>query len=76
MPGETTVTLPLEVFRAAEPILDASGQAALRIAALPPAEFDVTLPLGGDGKRRLCSAVPPEAVLTATGTEESDPSLF
>ena len=54
--GQTTVTLPVQVSRAAETVVDTTGQAASRVAALPPTTFDVTVLLGADGKWRLCSA--------------------
>jgi hypothetical protein len=76
VPGETTVTLPLQASRAAEPIVDAGGHPASEVAALPPADFDVTLLLGGDGKWRLCSAVPSDPATATGGMSDSDPSLF
>jgi hypothetical protein len=69
--GQTTVTLSLQASRAAESIVDASGQPASAVAALAPAGFDVTLLLGGDGRWRLCSAVPNES-----GVAGGTPSLF
>jgi hypothetical protein len=75
-PGESTVSLQLQASRAAETVVDAGGRPASNVAALPPAIFDVTVLLGGDGKWRLCSARPTEPVLTTDGADDSDPSLL
>jgi hypothetical protein len=75
-PGQTIVHLQVVASRSAETVVDGSGQPASGIAALPPATFDVSLHLGGDGRWRLCTADPLGPVLTSTGAVESDPSLL
>lgn len=57
-PGETRVTVTLQASRSGEAVVGATGQAVSAVGALPPTSFDVTVVLGGDGKWRLCSALP------------------
>lgn len=75
-PGTTAVTLQIEVSRAAESVVDATGQATSGVAALPPASFDLTVVLGGDGKWRLCSAQPAEPIPAGNGVDQTNPSLL
>ena len=75
-PGQTSVDLHVVASRGMENVVDGSGQPASAIAALPPAAFDVSLNLGGDGKWRLCTIQPTGPVRTADGAVQSDPSLF
>lgn len=75
-PGQTAVHLQVDASRGMETIVDGNGQPASGIAALPPATFDVSLNLGGDGRWRLCTAEPAGPVHTADGALESNPSLL
>jgi hypothetical protein len=70
------VHLQVIASRGRETVVDRSGQPATGIAALPPATFDVSLKLGGDGRWRLCTADPVGPVQTADGALESNPSLL
>ena len=76
VPGQTVVHLQVDASRGAETVVDASGQPASGIAALPPTAFDVSLNLGGDGLWRLCTAEPLGPVQTTSGAVQSNPSLF
>lgn len=76
VPGQTSVDLHVVASRGMESVVDGSGQPASAIAALPPAAFDVSLNLGGDGRWRLCTIQPAEPVHTADGALQSYPSLL
>jgi hypothetical protein len=75
-PGQTVVHLQVDASRGAETVLDANGQPASAVAALPPPAFDVSLSLGGDGRWRLCTAEPLGPVQTTSGAVQSNPSLL
>lgn len=75
-PGQTVVHLQVDASRGAEAVVDGRGQLASGIAALPVAPFDVSLNRGGDGRWRLCSAVPLGAVQSPGGALQSTPSLL
>ena len=75
-PGQTVVHLQVDASRGEEAVVDAFGQPASGIAALPPTTFDVSLSLGGDGRWRLCSAEPLGPVTTTSGAVQSNPSLL
>jgi hypothetical protein len=74
--GQTTVDLQVVASRGTETVVDATGQPASGIAALPPATFDISLNLGGDGRWRLCTAAPAEPVQRPDGSLDSSPSLL
>jgi hypothetical protein len=74
--GQTTVHLGLVASRGMETVVDRSGQPASGIAALPPATFDVSLNLGGDGRWRLCTIDPVGPLPTVDGAPQSNPSLL
>ena len=74
--GQTTVHLQVVASRGPETVVDRGGQPASGIAALPPAPFDVSLDLGGDGRWRLCTIAPMAPVRNADGALETAPSLL